>query len=199
MAPNNAFHGHPAYLTVWIVTYWLCFMPEIFLSMKLRSKRTAQKSDRGSMFFVVLAANIAIIIGFAVCFAFPSFAAGSRLKALFDAGIALWLGGSLFRFYSMRTLGRFFTYDVAISTGQSVIEQGPYRWLRHPSYLGSLVAYIGFGMTLSNWLAIFLPALCLAIAYAYRIRIEEQALVKGLGSPYQDYMRRTWRLIPFVF
>ncbi len=99
----------------------------------------------------------------------------------------------------MRTLGRFFTYDVAISTGQNLIEHGPYRWLRHPSYLGSLVAYIGFGMTLANWLAIFLPALCLGVAFAYRIRVEERALLQGLGSRYHEYMRRTWRLIPFVF
>ena len=159
MALNNAFHGHPAYLTVWIATYWLCFMPEIFLSMKLRSTKTAQKSDRGSMFFVILAANVAIVIGFVVCFLCPSFAVGPRWKALFDAGIAVWISGALFRFYSMRTLGKFFTFDVAISTGQPVIEHGPYRRIRHPSYLGSLIAYIGFGMTLSNWLAIFLPAL----------------------------------------
>jgi protein-S-isoprenylcysteine O-methyltransferase Ste14 len=62
-----------------------------------------------------------------------------------------------------------------------------------------LVADIGLGMTLTNWLAMFLPALCLAVVYAYRIPIEAQALPKGLGSPYRDYMRRTWRLIPFLF
>jgi protein-S-isoprenylcysteine O-methyltransferase Ste14 len=118
---------------------------------------------------------------------------------MFDAGIVVWLSGSLFRFYSMRMLGRFFTYDVAISTGQQVIERGPYCWLRHPSYLGSLVAEIGFGMTMTNWLAMFLPVICLAAAYAYRIPIEERALVQGLGAPYSEYKRRTWRLIPFVY
>jgi protein-S-isoprenylcysteine O-methyltransferase Ste14 len=99
----------------------------------------------------------------------------------------------------MRVLGRFFTYDVAISTGQQVIEKGPYRWLRHPSYLGSLLAEVGFGMTMTNWLAMLLPALCIGAAYAYRIPIEERALLQGLGTPYREYMRRTWRLIPFVY
>jgi protein-S-isoprenylcysteine O-methyltransferase Ste14 len=99
----------------------------------------------------------------------------------------------------MRILGRFFTYDVAVSTGQHVVERGPYRWIRHPSYLGSLVANIGLGMTMTNWLAMFLPVLCLAAAYAYRIAIEERALLEGLGSPYREYMGRTRRLIPFVF
>jgi protein-S-isoprenylcysteine O-methyltransferase Ste14 len=199
MRPPDAFHGHPAYLVVWIVTYWLGFMPEVVLSLLLRSKRTAQKLDRGSKLFVIVAANLAILIGFFVVFAFPGFSINAHWKANFGAGIVLWLSGAFFRFYSMLTLGRFFTYDVAISAGQSLVERGPYRWLRHPSYLGSLLAYIGFGMTLTNWLAIFLPALCLGIAYVYRIRVEEAALRQGLGAPYQDYMRRTWRLIPFVF
>jgi protein-S-isoprenylcysteine O-methyltransferase Ste14 len=101
--------------------------------------------------------------------------------------------------YSVRTLGRFFTTDVAISKGQRVVEQGPYRWVRHPSYLGGLLAMAGLGMTLTNWLAMTLPACCLAAAYVYRIRVEEQALVRGLGPAYSDYMQRTWRLIPYVF
>src|ERR1700677_2430704 len=178
MRSPDAFHDHPAYLVVWIVTYWLGFMPEVVLSLLLRSKRTAQKLDRGSKLFVIVAANLAILIGFFVVFAFPGFSIDAHWKATFDAGIALWLSGALFRSYSMLTLGRFFTYDVAISTGQSVVERGPYRWLRHPSYLGGLLAMLGFGMTLTNWLAIFIPVCCAAAGYAYRIPLEEQALLR---------------------
>ena len=98
MRSPDAFHGHTPYLVVWIVTYWLCFMPEIFLSMKLRSKRTAQKSDRGSMFFVILAANLAIGIGFLVMIVFPGFSINAGWKILFDAGIVVWLAGAFFRF-----------------------------------------------------------------------------------------------------
>jgi protein-S-isoprenylcysteine O-methyltransferase Ste14 len=174
-------------------------VPEIVLSVLLRSGKTAQKSDEGSKLVVIGAANLAVMIGFSVAMAFPGLSVRAHWRVLFDVGIAVWLSGALFRFYSMRILGRFFTYDVAISTGQHVVEVGPYRWLRHPSYLGSLVAEIGLGMTLTNWLAMLLPVLCLAVAYAYRIPIEERALVEGLGSPYREYMRRTWRLIPFVF
>lgn len=195
----EAFHGHPAYVVIWIATYGLCIVPEITLSRRLLSGEDTQKSDKGSKLLVILAANLAVLIGFGVAIVFPRFSIGTHWKTLFGVGILVWLGGTLFRLYSIRTLGRFFTYDVAITVGQHVVEQGPYRWLRHPSYLGSLLAEIGFGMTLTNWLSLFLPALCLGAAYAYRIRVEEQALLQGLGSPYHDYMLRTWRLIPFVF
>jgi protein-S-isoprenylcysteine O-methyltransferase Ste14 len=195
----EAFHGHPAYLAIWMVTYWLCFVPEIVLSILLRSKKTAQRSDKGSKLIVIAAANLAVMVGFTVAMALPGFSIGRAWKIFFDVGIAIWLSGSLFRFYSMRILGRFFTYDVAVSTGQHVVERGPYRWLRHPSYLGSLAAEIGFGMTMTNWVAMLLPALCIGAAYAYRIPLEEKALLQGLGSPYGEYMRRTWRLIPYVY
>ena len=195
----GAFDGHPAYVATWIVTFWLCMVPEIVLSVLLRSGKSARKFDRGSKRIVIVAANLAVAIGFSVAVVFPGFFIGAGWRVMFDAGIAVWLTGSAFRFYSMRVLGRFFTYDVAISTGQRVIERGPYRWLRHPSYLGSLVAELGFGMTMTNWLAMALPVICLAAAYAYRIPIEERALLQGLGTPYREYMRRTWRLIPFVY
>lgn len=195
----EAFDAHPAYFSVWIVTFWLAILPEIVLSVLLRSGKTALKSDKGSKLLVIGAANLAIIIAFGAAIAFPGFSIRTHWRAVFAVGIVVWWSGTLFRFYSMRILGRFFTYDVAVSPGQHVVERGPYRWIRHPSYLGSLVANIGLGMTLTNWLAMFLPVLCLAIAYTYRIAIEERALLEGLGSPYREYMRRTWRLIPFVF
>ena len=195
----EAFHGHPVCLVIWIITFGFCVVPEFVRSQKLRAGHGAQKSDKGSELVVILAANFALLAGFVSAVVFPRFSIASDWKPVFEAGIVTWLSGTIFRWYSIRTLGRFFTYDVAVSNDQPVVEQGPYRWLRHPSYLGSLLAMIGYGMTLTNWLTIFLPALCLGAAYAYRIHVEEQALLQGLGPLYHEYMKRTWRLIPFVF
>ena len=83
----EAFSGHPAYLAVWIVTYWLCFGPEIVISVLLRSARTAQKFDKGSKLMVILAANLAVLIGFSVAAAFPSLSIDAGWKILFDPEI----------------------------------------------------------------------------------------------------------------
>ena len=190
---------HPIMAGVWIATDVLWIVPETVLSIRLRSAKDAQKADRGSKSIVIAAVNLGVCLGFLAAFEVPSFSLEAHWKAVFSLGIAVWLGGILFRLVSIRILGHSFTYDVATSKDQQIVERGPYRWLRHPSYLGSLLAMIGFGMTLTNWLAMLLPVCCLATAYAYRIPIEEQALVRGLGSDYSDYMRRTWRLIPFVY
>jgi protein-S-isoprenylcysteine O-methyltransferase len=96
-------------------------------------------------------------------------------------------------------LGRFFTYDVAVQAGQGIVEAGPYRYIRHPSYTGALVTLVGLGLALGNWAALLTILACMGIAYAYRISVEEAALIAALGEPYKQYMRRTRRLIPFLF
>jgi protein-S-isoprenylcysteine O-methyltransferase Ste14 len=198
MRPPHVFMHHPALTGVWVATYLLWIIPELLLSRR-RPEKDAQKEDRGSKAVVIVAVNLAILFGFIAADAVSSLTLGAQWKTVFALGIAVWLGGILLRWYSIYTLGRFFTTDVAISKGQYIVEQGPYRWLRHPSYLGGLLSQVGFGMTLTNWLAMLLPVCCLLAAYAYRINIEEQALVRGLGPDYSAYMRRTWRLIPYVF
>src|SRR6185312_7283182 len=69
----------------------------------------------------------------------------------FWVGIALMLSGLAFRWYSIRVLGKFFTRDVATRPGQYVVDTGPYRRIRHPSYSGSLLMLLGTGLAMTNW------------------------------------------------
>jgi protein-S-isoprenylcysteine O-methyltransferase Ste14 len=198
MRPPHIFLHHPVMTGVWLATYLLWIIPEFVVSRR-RPEKDAQDADRGSKLVVIMTVNISIFLGFLAATAVPGLFVGAHWRTIYALGIAVWLAGIALRLYSIRILGRFFTFNIAISSTQRVIEQGPYRWLRHPSYLGGLLALLGFGMTLTNWLAMLLPVCCMTAGYIYRIRIEEQALVHGLGPAYSEYMRRTWRLIPYVF
>lgn len=109
------------------------------------------------------------------------------------------IGGLALRWYAMLVLGRFFTFEVAVHSGQTVVDAGPYRYVRHPSYTGALLTLIGLGLALGNWASLLTILVCMAVAYYYRISVEEAALVAALGEPYKQYMRRTRRLIPFLF
>jgi protein-S-isoprenylcysteine O-methyltransferase Ste14 len=109
----------------------------------------------------------------------------------------MWVGIG-FRYYAMRVLGRYFTFQVDVHTGQTVIETGPYRYIRHPSYTGALITVFGLGLVLGNWASILAILVCTSAGYAYRIHVEEAALVAALGQPYRDYMCRTARLVPFI-
>jgi len=142
---------------------------------------------------------VALGSDFALSFLLPQASILWNRTEVFYIGISLMLVGLAFRFYSMSLLGRFFTYDVAIHAGQTVVEAGPYRYIRHPSYTGALITLAGVGLALGNWAGLFVLLAFMGAGYAYRISVEEAALVAGLGEPYKEYMRRTRRLVPFVF
>jgi len=119
--------------------------------------------------------------------------------ALYWIGFLFFVSGIALRWYSIAYLGRFFTVDVAVAADQHVIDSGPYRYIRHPSYAGALLAFVGFGLCIANYLTLLLLVIPIGAVFLYRIRLEEATLLAGLGEPYKQYMHRTKRLIPFVY
>jgi len=180
------------------VAYMVWLVPELVSSVTKNAGRNAQLHDRNSKFAVVGGIWIGTFIGFWLAFAARQFAISWDRTFLFAVGILLILAGVAFRWYAVRTLGRFFTLQVAIQPGQTVVESGPYRLIRHPSYTGSLMSLLGLGFVLSNWLSLVAVLLFTIIGYSYRIWVEEMTLVNALGEPYREYMKRTKRIIPFV-
>jgi protein-S-isoprenylcysteine O-methyltransferase Ste14 len=192
------FAGNMRYDAVFIVSYvgWILF--EVVTGRSRKAKGAAKGRDRGSFFFLVGLIWLGIFLDFTFCFGVQRAAIPWRRTDIFFGGIVLMWVGIVFRYYAMRVLGRYFTFDVAVHGGQTVVEAGPYRYIRHPSYTGAMITLIGFGLALGNWVGLLALIACGAIGYAYRIQVEESALVAALGEPYRDYMSRTQRLVPFV-
>lgn len=143
-----------------------------------------------------------------VLLAFVLAVAATRLHALdltfaraqvFYLGLVLMLAGLGLRANAIRQLGRYFTPEVAIQPGQRVVDKGLYRYLRHPSYTGTFITILGFGLALTNVLSLAILLVLPGLAYAFRMRVEEAALRAAFGDEYRAYMRRTKRLIPFIF
>lgn len=107
-------------------------------------------------------------------------------------------GGIALRLYAATTLGVYFTTTVATVHEHHLVSQGPYRYIRHPSYTGFLLILAGFGLCFANWLSPLIMVGVALIGFAYRIRVEERLLQEQLGQPYRTYMGRTKRLIPYV-
>lgn len=173
-------------------------LSELAVSLRRRSKAGAARADRGSLhvLWIVIVSAWVLALTLAANLMFGHFRVGRALLAI---ALLAFTGGVALRWYAILYLGRMFTVDVAIATDHRLIDSGPYRWIRHPSYAGALLAFLGLGLLMAS-----LPALvallvpCLA-AYLYRIAVEEAALQRGLGSAYSDYMLHTWRLIPGVY
>ena len=116
--------------------------------------------------------------------------------ALRWAGCALIAGGLALRMWAIRVLARFFTVDVGIRADHQLIDRGPYRWLRHPSYTGVLLAFYGLGIGLGNAASLGVLAVLVTWAFLRRIHIEEAALRQAFPAGYPAYAARTWRLFP---
>jgi protein-S-isoprenylcysteine O-methyltransferase Ste14 len=110
----------------------------------------------------------------------------------------MWLGVGL-RQWAVWTLGRFFTVEVRVAPDQTVVDDGPYRWVRHPSYTGLLLSLVGLGLALGNWLSVLALAIVPSVGLVIRIRVEERELLVALGDPYREYAARHRRLVPGVW
>jgi len=157
----------------------------------------ARRQDRGSQVALICLIVLGALLGAPLALKVPGAAITSVF--VFWLGILLIYAGIALRLYAIHTLGVFFTTAVAVAPEQTVIETGPYRLIRHPSYTGLLITLFGFGLCLfANWLSLLALMACALIGFWYRIQVEERVLQEQLGQPYQEYMRRTKRLIPFV-
>jgi protein-S-isoprenylcysteine O-methyltransferase Ste14 len=161
-------------------------------------RKGAQTRDRGSFLVVFGSIFAGFAVGSALASAVPAATIQGGRYTLLAGGLVVMAAGMALRFAAVIALGRFFTVVVMTGRDQHVVETGPYRWIRHPSYTGTLLTITGVLLATTNWLGLvgILPALA---GLLYRIHVEERALTDELGDAYRSYMRRTKRLVPFVY
>jgi protein-S-isoprenylcysteine O-methyltransferase len=163
-----------------------------------RSGKAAADADRGSLSLIWLVIAASVGAAFTCAHALPQLALGP-VGIWRPAGVAVFAAGIVVRWYAILSLGRFFTVNVAIASDHQLVEAGPYRWVRHPSYTGALLAFLGLGLCLGNWASLAALMVPVSVVFWWRMRIEETALLETFGERYRDYMRRTRRLIPFIY
>ena len=141
---------------------------------------------------------VSIFVSFYIANVFALSGIAKLPSGVFYPGIILMVLGVLLRQWSIALLGRFFSSIVAIQEGHKVVDKGPYRLVRHPSYTGAFLIFVGLGLALQSWGAILLLVLMFGLAYGYRMYKEEKAMISELGDEYIKYSKRTKRLIPYV-
>jgi len=119
--------------------------------------------------------------------------------AYVELGLLLMLVGIAVRQWAIAVLGQFFSPRVRVLEEHRVVESGPYRWVRHPSYTGAILTMAGAGLAGGSWEGLATMLLLAGLAFGWRIRVEERFLVDQLGPAYAAYRARTKRLLPFLF
>ena len=176
---------------------WL--ISEIALNLFKRARRgDAEVKDRSSITILWATIGAAFLAAF-LCQSVSAMRITISRPWLHGAGIALLLAGMWVRSLAVLTLGRFFDTSVAIQGDHRVIRAGVFRCVRHPSYSGLLLSFLGISLMFGNWLSTVALLAPILPALFYRIRVEESAMVLALGQEYNEYQQSTWRLIPGIY
>ena len=156
----------------------------------------AENRDRSSLKVLMIGSMLTLWIGIGLAF--------TQIGAMHSApvqiaGLVVLGIGIAVRSTAIAQLGRFHTPNVAIREDHQLKVTGLYRLVRHPSYLGALIAYLGFSLALGNWLSVVVIVGVMSCLYRYRIHEEDAAMLAAFGDAYRAYCVRTRRLIPWVY
>ena len=115
------------------------------------------------------------------------------------AGVGIGVVGLLVRLWAVLALRERYTRTLLVMGHEHLIERGgPYRFVRHPGYLGSLLCLNGIALASGNAPVLAASLVATLAAYAYRIRIEDAMLIESFGAAYEDYRHQVRALVPFL-
>ena len=163
-----------------------------------RNRGTGVRKDRGTRLIFALGCYLSIIAAIAIA-KVPGLRSGANNWWTFGLGLGLVLAGVVLRGWAIFSLGRYFRRTVTIEPEQRLVRRGPYRLLRHPSYTGLLLVFVGFGLAIGSWVGAVAALLIGFAGTLPRIRVEEAALAEKFGDDYTDYANSTDRLVPHVW
>jgi len=113
-------------------------------------------------------------------------------------GVALFAAGGALRIWPVFVLGHRFSGLVAIQREHTLVTDGIYGIIRHPSYLGLLINSLGWSLAFRSGVGVLLTLLLIPPLLA-RINAEENLLHSQFGDEYNTYRSHTWRLVPGVY
>jgi protein-S-isoprenylcysteine O-methyltransferase Ste14 len=169
------------------------------LGIATRTRRGGgEVKDRGSLIVLWVTICLGIFAGETIHSSMPSNMFGGA-HWLMVVAILMLLAGIGIRATAILSLGKAFSSNVAIRSNQKIYRGGLYRYLRHPAYTGSLLAFLGLGIELRNWIGFCVLVVPITAAFLYRIHVEEIALNEAFGAEYAAYSQQTKRLIPGIY
>jgi protein-S-isoprenylcysteine O-methyltransferase Ste14 len=187
-------HWFPSHFVASTFTFLFCawILSEFINSMWSRKNSQSNNKDKGT-YRIVIVASYAVLI---IAFMFRNFEIGVFSGSSQYIGLTVLISGILLREWSIWVLGKYFTVRIQVSDNAKLVTEGPYKYIRHPAYTGGFLTFAGIPLAIGTWSGALVAVIVSMIAYQYRIRIEEEALKEAFGSEYEEYKKRTWKLLP---
>ena len=180
----------------------MCLFVPVMAYFRIRSQLTGERLDRRQEgWFILLTLRPVAAIAAVVMIAFlvdPSLTRWSSLPLpewLRWSGIAVGAAACVWVIWTFSHLGKNLTDTVVTRREHTLVVSGPYRWIRHPFYIGVAGAVVSVSLATANWLVAITGLTVLALLVARTDR-EEAKLVERFGDDYRTYMARTGRFWP---
>jgi protein-S-isoprenylcysteine O-methyltransferase Ste14 len=176
---------------------WL--VGEILIAMlTFTTKREGKVKDRGTqiILWIVIAGSLKVAEWLHESFPVDMPGSTTWLRPVAFGILIIGLG---IRAVAVISLGKAFSANVALRTGQRLRRSGLYRFVRHPSYFGLEMIFLAFALHSRTWACFAVVLVPPTLALLYRIHVEESALRLAFGEEYEEYSRCTKRLIPWVY
>ena len=113
-------------------------------------------------------------------------------------GLLITIPGFVLMQAGEKYLAKQFSIEVTLQKDHKLIQNGPYKVIRHPRYLGIFVFFTGISLTFRSLLGIML-VMVLAAVLVWRVFAEEKMMHQEFGKEWEAYRAKTWRLIPYLF
>ncbi len=113
-------------------------------------------------------------------------------------GLALFVAGACLRVVANRTLAKSYSYVLGVVKPKELVKRGVYRFVRHPIYLALLLYGFGVPLVFASVYGLIV-SLGFVPCVLYRIRLEEELLIREFGDEYTEYKKQTKKLIPYVY
>lgn len=174
------------------------FLSEVILSRirKSNTETATIQQDKNTLRLLWVVIMLAMLIGVKVGFLFPRAGAYTTLRW---SSLAVFIIGFALRWSAILQLGKGFTVDVSIGKEHQLKQTGLYSLIRHPSYLGIVMEFLGYSLLINSWYSLFIINVPIFLALHHRMNVEEELLQSHFGEAYSNYKKRTWRLLPFIY
>lgn len=114
-------------------------------------------------------------------------------------GFALFIIGIILQGIAEATLGKYYLPSIGTVEGQKILKDGIYKYIRHPGYLGEIIIFFGLGFVTYSLLGILGAFIVSLMVYVGEVIPEEKYMLEKFGKEYEEYMKETFRFIPYIF
>ena len=184
-----------AYAAGIVISYYV--REERFWESRLKGLVMAEEQADYSFWFITLGMMAAFYLSpLEYLYIAPLLPRAAWMEA---SGLGLVILGSVLFVWARRILGESYSGHISIKQGQELTQSGPYRFIRHPAYLGYLLMALGLALGYSSLAGLAAIPLILIPTAIFRIRVEDKILAEHFGAQFEEYARKTKRLIPGIW